>query len=113
MGRRKVKIGDRVVTGYRKTDRRNPRQRLVGPHRFTLTFQLPPMLAWSTTAGQVDSFVIVDERGIVTVSSFDRALTRRRARRFIEAITGELDVEIDLGQLSAVPVPFSPSGRAA
>lgn len=109
-GRVRIKRDGEWITGYRKTDRRNIRRRAPGPQMFVITFQLPPQLTWSTRAGQVNSFVHVGENGLVTVTSLNESVTRERARKFLDAIVGDLDVKITPGRLHVVPLHQCASG---
>lgn len=95
-GRVKWRRDGQMVTGYRKTDRRNRRRVAATPAEYRLVFQLPAELAWSTRPGKVNSFVEVDAAGVVTVSSGRLEITQRKAREFVLAITGSLDVSLPL-----------------
>lgn len=108
-GRTKWWRNGQRVTGYRKTDRRNPRRRVpAGPMEYTLHFQLPEALAWSTRAGRVSSFVEVDGSGVVTVRSLNAGVTRQKAAEFLLAIAAGLDVNpVNLGRM-AVTKPRRP-----
>lgn len=91
-GRVKWRRDGKTVTGYRKTDRRNPRRRPATPCEFRLEFQLPAALAWSTRPGRVNAFVEVGADGVVTVLSLNAEITRQKAREFVLAISQGLDV---------------------
>lgn len=107
-GRVKWRRNGQLVTGYRKTDRRNRRARPAAPMDYTLAFQLPAQLAWSTRPGRVNAFVEVDDAGVVTVTSRNLEITKRKAREFLVAISGELSLELPAlppVQVFAIPTP--------
>jgi hypothetical protein len=59
-----------------------------------LTFQLPAVLAWSTSPGKYGTFVQVDAAGLVTVRSYGGAPHLSTiARRFLAKIAGEHDLD--------------------
>lgn len=104
-GRAKIKRDGVWITGYRKTDRRNPRRRRDDAKTLlSITFELPSALAWSTSPGKYGYFITVDGTGQVIVTSYGGAAHLKRiAQRFVQKIAAGQVIDMPAIRVAATP----------
>lgn len=92
------------VTGYRKTERRNPRTRCEDAPELRFIFTLPQALMFSVSTGEHGN-VTVDVDGRCTVRGKDREWVLKKAAEFLRSIAQGMVLPVMAGVLFCPSYP--------